>query len=59
MMVLEKIGSLSSSVYGARCIAAQMQREGIGINRKTGGRYMQEMGIAAIYPGANLSQRNQ
>src|SRR5258706_11935231 len=29
------------------------------INRKTVARYMQEMGIAAIYPGPNLSQRNQ
>ena len=31
----------------------------MGINRKTVGRYMQEMGIAAIYPGPNLSKRNQ
>lgn len=44
--------------YGARKIAAQLQREGMGINRKTVGRYMNEMGIAAIYPGPNLSQRN-
>jgi hypothetical protein len=44
--------------YGARKIAAQLQREGIGINRKTVGRYMSEMGIAAIYPGPNLSKRN-
>lgn len=48
-----------SPFYGARRIAAQMQREGMGINRKTVGRYMQEMGIAAIYPGPNLSKRNQ
>lgn len=44
--------------YGARRIAAQLQREGSSINRKTVARYMQEMGIAAIYPGANLSKRN-
>jgi putative transposase len=44
--------------YGSRKIAAQLQREGMGINRKTVARYMQEMGIAAIYPGPNLSQRN-
>src|SRR5690348_4175144 len=31
----------------------------MGINRKTVGRYMCEMGIAAIYPGPNLSKRNQ
>ena len=47
-----------SPFYGSRKIAAQLQREGIGINRKTVGRYMQEMGIAAIYPGPNLSKRN-
>jgi HTH-like domain len=44
--------------YGSRKIAAQLQREGMGINRKTVARYMQEMGIAAIYPGPNLSKRN-
>jgi putative transposase len=44
--------------YGARKLAAQLQREGMSINRKTVGRYMREMGIAAIYPGPNLSQRN-
>ncbi len=41
-----------SPFYGARKIAAQLQREGMGINRKTVARYMQEMGIAAIYPGS-------
>jgi putative transposase len=45
--------------YGSRKIAAQLQSEGMGINRKTVARYMQEMGIAAIYPGPNLSQRNR
>ena len=45
--------------YGSRKIAAQLHREGMGINRKTVARYMQEMGIAAIYPGPNVSQRNQ
>ena len=45
--------------YGSRKIAAQLQREGMGINRKTVARSMQEMGIAAIYPGPNLSKRNQ
>lgn len=44
--------------YGSRKIAAQLQREGLSINRKTVARYMQEMGIAAIYPGPNLSKRN-
>ena len=45
--------------YGSRKIAAQFHREGRGINRKTVARYMQEMGIAAVYPGPNLSKRNQ
>ena len=45
--------------YGSRKIAEQLQREGMGINRKTVARYMQEMGIAAVYPGPNLSKRNQ
>jgi len=45
--------------YGSRKIAAQLQREGMGINRKTVTRYMREMGIAAIYPGPNLSKQKQ
>ena len=39
-----------SPFYGARRIAAQLQREGMGINRKTVARYMQEMGIVASIP---------
>jgi hypothetical protein len=39
-----------SPFYGARKIAAQLERDQMGINRKTVARYMQEMGIAAIYP---------
>src|SRR5260370_40770792 len=31
----------------------------MSINRETVGRYMNEMGIAAIYPGPNLSKRKQ
>ena len=43
--------------YGSRRIAAQMQREGVLINRKAVQRHMREMGIVAIYPGPNLSRR--
>jgi putative transposase len=43
--------------YGYRRIAAQLQREGQPINQKTVARYMQEMGLAAVYPGPNLSKR--
>jgi len=44
--------------YGARRIAATLRREGTRICRATVGRYMAEMGLAAIYPKASTSQRN-
>jgi putative transposase len=40
-------------------MTAQLQWEGIVVNRKAVQRHMGEMGIAAIYPGPNLSRRNQ
>ena len=43
--------------YGYRRIAAQLHRENLAINEKTVARYMQEMGLAAIHPGPNLSKR--
>jgi putative transposase len=43
--------------YGARRMAAQLQREGQSIDRKTARAYMKEMGLHAIYPGPNLSKR--
>jgi len=43
---------------GSRRIAKQMQNEGLQICRNTVALYMQQMGIAAIYPGPNLSKRN-
>jgi putative transposase len=43
--------------YGSRRIAAELYREGQPINQKTVARYMQEMGLAAVYPGPNLSKR--
>lgn len=45
--------------YGSRRITAQLRREGLVINRKAVQRHMQEMGIAGICPGPNLSRRNQ
>ncbi len=45
--------------YGYRRIAAQLHREDLEVNEKTVARYMQEMGLAAIYPGPNLSKRAQ
>jgi putative transposase len=44
--------------YGARRMAAQLQREGLSIDRKTARKYMQEMGLIAVYPGPNLSKRH-
>jgi putative transposase len=44
--------------YGARRMAAQLQREGMLIDRKTARKYMQEMDLIAIYPGPNLSKHH-
>ncbi len=43
--------------YGSRRIAAQLHREGQPINQKTVARSMQEMELAAVYPGPNRSLR--
>ncbi len=43
--------------YGSRRLTVCLQREGRHINRKAVQRYMREMGIVAIYPSPNLSQR--
>ena len=44
--------------YGSRRITVQLRREEVLINRKAVQRHMQEMGIAGICPGPNLSKRN-
>jgi putative transposase len=44
--------------YGSRKITAQLQLEGVSINRKRVQRYMREMEISGICPGPNLSKRN-
>jgi putative transposase len=43
--------------YGVRKITAQLRREGCVVNHKAVARHMREMGLAAIYPGPNLSKR--
>lgn len=43
--------------YGSRRITAQLQREGVVVNRKAVQRHMREMGIAGVCPGPNLSRR--
>lgn len=43
--------------YGSRKLAVLLQAEFGTLARNTVRRYMQEMGIAALYPGPNLSRR--
>lgn len=43
--------------YGVRKIAAQLRADGLRVNHKAVARHMQAMGLRAIYPGPNLSQR--
>jgi putative transposase len=46
-----------SPFYGSRRIAAQLDREGVVVNRKAVQRHMQEMGLAGVAPGPHLSTR--
>lgn len=41
---------------GSRRITAILNREEVKVHRNTVQKYMQEMGLAAIYPGPNLEQ---
>ena len=43
--------------YGVRKITAQLRTEGCQVNHKAVARHMREMGLAAIYPGPNVSKR--
>ncbi len=47
-----------SPFYGSRKITVELQKE-MTINRKAVQRHMREMGLSAIAPGPNLSQRRQ
>lgn len=47
----------ASPFYGIRRITAQLQQEGVIVNHKAVARHMREMGLAAVYPGPNLSKR--
>lgn len=47
----------AQSVYGVRRITAQLRRDGLPVNHKAVARHMRAMGLAAIYPGPNLSKR--
>jgi putative transposase len=43
--------------YGVRKITAQLRKDGCLATHKAVARHMREMGLAAIYPGPNLSKR--
>lgn len=43
---------------GYRRIAAMLNKDEVNVHPNTVRKYMQEMGISAIYPGPNLSKRN-
>jgi putative transposase len=43
---------------GLRKITAMLHQEGETVHRNTIQVYMRDMGLAAIYPGPNLSKRN-
>ncbi len=45
--------------FGSRKITACLRRMGYVVNRKRIRRYMRQMGVTAVYPGPNLSKRNQ
>ena len=45
--------------WGGATIGTVLRREGFSISDPTVRKYMQEMGLQAIYPGPNLSKRNQ
>jgi putative transposase len=45
--------------YGILKITAQLRQDGLVVNHKAVARHMREMGLAAIQPGPNLSQRRQ
>lgn len=49
---------MENSSWGSRTIASILKREGVQTCRNTVAKYMREMGIAAVYPGPNLSRRN-
>ena len=58
-MLAGLLGLFSDQAAQELAEAAQLHREGQPINQKTVARYMQEMGLAAVYPGPNLSKRAQ
>lgn len=60
-MIKHRIDEIYTEIpfYGSRKITGQLRREGISTCRETVRQYMREMGLRAIYPQPNLSQRRQ
>ena len=50
---------LETPFYGSRRMCAHLSRQGYKVNRKRVQRLMRLMGIETVYPGPNLSKRNQ
>lgn len=61
VMIKHRIDEIYTEIpfYGSRKITGQLRREGISTCRETVRQYMREMGLRAIYPQPNLSQRRQ
>lgn len=59
VMIKHRIDEIYTEIpfYGSRKITSQLRREGILTCRETVRQYMREMGLRAIYPQPNLSQR--
>lgn len=45
--------------YGSRRIAVALRQRGWDVNRKAVQRQLRELGLEAVFPGPNLSRRNQ
>jgi len=54
---IDRIYTMNPS-WGSRTITSILIQEGFRVCRNTVAKYMREMGIAAVYPGPNLSRRN-
>lgn len=49
---------METPFYGSRRITAELKRQGYQVNRKRVQRLMQQLGLQAIYPKQNLSQKH-
>jgi putative transposase len=55
---IDEIYTINPS-WGGATIGTILRREGLAVSDPTVRRYMAEMGLAAVYPGPNLSRRAQ